>query len=88
MTEAETITIEKLPEQGWIYSWKLGGRGEIEGEATIKVMLGTEPYLTEDISGKIDVQWNGDWYADDATIVNEPISVTSGEIILDYCFYD
>ena len=88
LTQSQTITLTKKDNQENIYAWTLKGSGEIEGEAEISVILDKEPYLTEELSGIIDFEWQGDWYSDDATIVYEPISVTSGEISLDYRFYD
>ena len=87
-TQDEIITLTKMPEQDGIYSWTVKGTGEIEGEATISVMLNEEPYLTEELSGKVDFQWNGDWYGDEAEIVYSPISVMSGNLTLKYRFHD
>ena len=88
LTQNQTITLTKQPNQENIYGWTLEGSGQIEGEATISVMLDEEPYLTEELSGTIDFQWQGDWYADDAEIVYTPTSVTGGEIQLKYRFHD
>ncbi|WP_160148401.1 hypothetical protein [[Leptolyngbya] sp. PCC 7376] len=87
-TQSQTIILTKQPNQENIYGWILEGSGEIEGEAQISVMLDEEPYLTEELSGIIDFQWQGDWYANDAEIVYTPTSVTGGEIQLKYQFHD
>ena len=87
-TQDEIITLTKMPEQDGIYSWTVKFTGEIEGEATISVMLNEEPYLTEELSGEVDFQWSGDWYSDQAEILYTPTSVTDGTLSLEYRFYD
>ena len=87
-TQDEVITLTKMPEQDGIYSWTLKGSGEIEGEATISVMLNEEPYLTEELSGKVDFQWNGDWYGDEAELVYTSVSATGGNLDLKYRFHN
>jgi hypothetical protein len=87
VTQAETITLEKEPDQENIYSWLLTGSGTIDGTAEVVVMLNGEPYLTEQLSGNVDFQWAGDWYADQAEIRYIPTSVTGGNLSLSYQFY-
>ena len=87
-TKSETIILTKLPEQGSIYGWALEGSGAIEGEAEISLMLDSKPYRTEQLSGTIDFQWKGDWYADEAEILYTPNSVIGGSVQLKYRFHD
>jgi hypothetical protein len=62
--------------------------GEIEGQATLTLILNGEPYKTEQLTGKISFEWGGDWYADTAEIRYEPVNVQSGNVKLQYRFHD
>lgn len=78
VTKAETLTISKKPGQEGIYSISIRGRGKIDGEAEISLLLNGAPYRTERIAGDVAFEWGGDYYADDAEIVYTPINVRSG----------
>lgn len=87
-TQPEIIVLEKESQQGEIHSWSVAGDGQIDGEAEIVLMLNGEPYQTEKLSGAVDFQWSGDWYADEAEIRYTPTSVTDGNLSLNYKFND
>src|SRR5437870_5444468 len=40
------------------------GSGEIDGEATISLLLNDEPYKVAKLSGKVNFEWGGDWYSE------------------------
>src|SRR5262245_61784172 len=62
------------------------GRGNLDGEAHVSLMLNGNPYKTERLNGKVSFSWGGDWYSDTAEIRYEPINVKSGELIVQYQF--
>jgi len=50
------------------------------------LLLHGEPYKVAKLSGKVDFEWGGDWYAETAEIRYEPEDVRSGKVVLYYRF--
>ena len=85
-SKKQTIILKKKSGEGNVHAINITGEGDINGEATIALILNGEPYKTEKLSGRINFQWGGDWYADTAEIIYEPQKVTKGKISLNYKF--
>lgn len=68
------------------YAIRVRVRGEIDGSATIALMLHGGPYKTRPLSGKVDFIWDGDWYEDTAEVRYTPNDVRSGRLSLEYEF--
>lgn len=68
------------------YGINIKGSGDIDGQATISLLLNGAPYKVARVSGKVDFEWGGDWYAETAEIRYEPVNVRSGEVIVHYRF--
>jgi hypothetical protein len=64
------------------YSISIHGSGRIDGEATITLLLGGQPYRVEKLSGRVDFRWGGDWYSETAEVRYEPADVRSGKVVL------
>ena len=88
ITKPEMITLNKHNNQGNIYSISISGRGQIDGEATISLILNGKPYKIKRLSGSILFQWVGDWYSNSAEIQYEPLAVKNGNLSLTYHFRD
>jgi hypothetical protein len=88
VTKPETIILKKKAEQGAIYSNSIIISGEINGNAEISLILNGAPYKTEKLSGKVEIHWGGDWYADEVEIRYTPTLVTGGSLKLRYDFND
>lgn len=82
----EVITLKNEPKRGEVHGISIRGRGTIDGEARIDLMLNGSPYKTERLSGKVNFSWGGDWYSDTAEIRYEPIKVSAGELWIQYRF--
>lgn len=63
------------------------GSGQIDGEATISLLLHDEPYKVAKINGHVDFEWGGDWYSETAEIRYAPTNVRSGKVVLHYKFH-
>ena len=88
VTKAEIITLEKKSTQGHIHGITVIGKGHIDGDAEIVLLLSGTPYKTETLSGDVDFTWGGDWYSDSAKVEYKPSSVKSGHLSLQYAFED
>lgn len=88
VTEPETIIVHKKKTQGNVHGITILGKGNLEGEATISLILNGAPYKKEYLSGNVDFKWGGDWYSDSAEIRYTPIEVTSGSLKLKCQFAD
>ncbi len=64
------------------------GSGNLTGNAELVLMLNNKPYKTEHLNGKIDFSWGGDWYSDSMEIRYQPGKVETGNLKLEYSFYD
>jgi len=88
VTKAETIILKKKPGQGHVHYLTITGAGALQGTAEINLIENVKPYRTERLSGSVNFQWNGVWYADSAEIRYSPSSVTGGNVRLGYQFKD
>ena len=82
----EVIKIEKIKGGPSTASIFIKGTGEIEGQATISLMMHGKPYRQEILSGKVDFIWSAEWYSDSAKIVYSANGVSSGKLLLNYQF--
>jgi len=83
----EQLVVLKSGDPKPVHSINIQGKGHIEGEATISLMLNGKPYKTEKLNGATSFKWAGDWYSDTAEIQYRPTHVSSGELVLEYRFY-
>jgi hypothetical protein len=70
-----------------ITSLHVEGRGRIDGEAEITLLLNGQPYKTERMNGAVDFTWRMDWYATEAVVNYTPLTATGGSLKLRYHFY-
>lgn len=70
-----------------IYSIRIVGTGQIDGDAEVSLMLNGQPHMTERMRGPIAFTWSGDWYASEATVRYTPTSAKSGTVKLHYRFF-
>lgn len=88
VTTARTLILKKKPEQAFIHSFQIEGRGQVNGHATITLMLNDTPYKVQRLSGTVRFSWGGDWYTDAAEVRYEPQDVSGGTLTLKYRFDD
>jgi hypothetical protein len=84
--EAEALELHAKNENGNTNGIYIHGSGEVDGEATISLLLGGEPNRVEKLNGRVDFEWGGDWYSETAEIRYEPANVRSGKVVLHYRF--
>ena len=82
----EVIVLKHVYDSGHVYSIRIRGSGNIDGEATISLILNGEQYKTEKLHGAVSFKWGGDWYSDTAEIRYKPSSVNFGELLIEYQF--
>ena len=82
----EVITLKNTHNQQHVYGIEIRGTGNIDGEATITLMLNSKPYKLEKLKGPVSFHWGGDWYSDTAEIRYVPSRVNTGEIVVEYKF--
>jgi uncharacterized lipoprotein YmbA len=58
--------------------------GQIDGEAMIS---GTN-VLTQKLTGVFDLKTGGDWYSGSCQLQYSPTNVHSGQVVIEYEFYD
>ncbi len=85
--QPETLIITHPASNVHIHSLTVRGAGEIDGQASITLMLNGQPYKTESLGGTVDFQWHGDWYEQTAEIRYDPVNARSGEVLLHYRFH-
>jgi hypothetical protein len=88
VTRAETIILKKKPSQGAIHAISISGFGSINGDAEVQLILHGAVYKKEKISGSFRVEFDGDWYADEAELRYIPTKVSSGNLTVKYAFRD
>lgn len=86
VTKNETIILRKNPSQGSVYALDVTGRGKIKGTAAIILELNGAAYKTAYLTNSVRFNWSGDWYADEAKVIYQPISVDGGSLKLKYRF--
>jgi hypothetical protein len=84
----QIITLHKKGNQHSIHAMRVHGSGSLAGNAELILMLNNQPYKTEHLNGKIEFTWGGDWYSDSMEIHYQPGKVESGNLNLEYVFYD
>jgi hypothetical protein len=62
------------------------GRGKVDGEAEISLMLDGRAYRTEHLNGPVHLTWRVDWYQPGAVVSYAPLTAKSGTITLRYHF--
>ncbi len=84
----ETIILSKIPSKGNIHGIKIKISGKIKGESQVSLILNNEEYKTNKLEGNFSFSWGGDWYADTAKIIYEPVNVKNGNVSIEYEFKD
>ena len=88
LQKPQVITLHKKSDQGNIYSMRIRGSGKLNSEARIVLMLNEKPYKTEQMNGKVNFTWGGDWYSDSMELRYQPLKVNSGIFVIEYYFAD
>ena len=86
VTKPETIILKASRGQRatHIYGISLRFHGQIDGDAMI---TGTN-VLTQKLTGAFVLKTGGDWYSDSCQLQYSPTNVHSGQVIIEYEFYD
>lgn len=82
----EVVILKNTYRTDHVHGINIRGSGNIDGEASISLILNGELYRTEILKGKVRFNWGGDWYSDKAEIRYTPKNVNSGELIIEYKF--
>ncbi len=82
----EVIILRNTNNPEPVYGISIRGSGNIDGEATVSLILNGEAYKTEKLKGRVSFKWGGDWYSDTAEIRYKPNNVNSGELVIEYKF--
>jgi hypothetical protein len=70
-----------------IYCLDVEGVADIQGDATIELVLNGAGYKTVQLHGHTTFTWGGDWYSPDAIVRYAPASrLTKGSVMLKYRF--
>lgn len=86
---SDTLVLKKNSAQQHIHKLTIWVRGELDGNASLSLMLDGKLYLTEKLSGKFDHKmYSTDWYSDSAELVYKPTGVKNGSVKLIYTFFD
>lgn len=83
---AETLMLGKETGDPYTHGLTIRGSGEIDGDATIALLFGGQPYKVAKLSGKVHFVWGGDWYSETAEVRYVPGEVRSGKVVLHYRF--
>ena len=83
----ETLVLGTKTGKPYTHGVTIRGSGEIDGDATISLMLNGETYKVAKLHGSIDFEWGGDWYSETAEVLYEPTNVRSGNVALHYKFH-
>jgi hypothetical protein len=70
-----------------VHGLTVHGIGDLDGEAAISLMVNGQPYRSEDLKGKVDFKWDGDYYSETAEFRYEPKDVRGGNVELHYEFH-
>lgn len=82
----QVLVIRAAPGAGQIHALNVRCHGNVEGDASITLMLDGRPYRTEKFQGRFSFGWSGDWYAREARLHYLPDRVRGGAITIDYRF--
>jgi len=86
VTKPESITLKASASQkpAKIFRIELHFRGQIDGDATI----GGKNVLTQHLAGTFDLKTGGDWYSDTCQLEYSPTNVHSGNVDIEYEFFE
>ncbi|MDR9402103.1 MAG: hypothetical protein RI580_01565 [Halothece sp. Uz-M2-17] len=70
------------------YGLLIMGKGYINGEARIALVLDGKVYQTKVISGKVQFQWRENWRDHRAIVRYQPVSVSDGNLRFSVTFMD
>jgi hypothetical protein len=69
-----------------VSSLHVEGRGKLDGEGELSLILNGKPYKTERLNGPVRFSWRVDWYSTEAVVRYTPLTAKSGTITLRYHF--
>ena len=86
ISKPETITLKAGRGQSAtkITGISLRFHGQLDGEATIT----GKNVITQKLTGAFDLKTGGDWYSDTCQLQYSPTNVHSGQVVIEYEFYD
>jgi hypothetical protein len=85
--QAEILVLGEETGNPSTYAISIRGSGQIDGEATVSLLLNGRPNKVEKLRRMVDFQWGGDWYSETAKVQYEPSGVRSGKVVLHYNFH-
>lgn len=89
VTKETMVTLHKKDSQKKAISgMRVDISGHVDGLADITLMLDGQPYDTKHVTGDIKINFSGEWYADTINIQYKPVSVQTGNISMNYEFFE
>lgn len=86
---SDALVLKKNSAQENIHKLTIWVRGDLDGKASLSLMLDGKIYNATELSGKFDLKmYSGDWYSDSAELLYKPTGVKSGNVKLIYTFFD
>ena len=83
----ETLVLGEKTGSRHTHGITIRGSGEVDGEATVALLLDGQPYKVAPLNGRVAFEWGGDWYSETAEIRYTPTNVRSGKVVLHYRFH-
>lgn len=87
-TENQQLLLRKRFVSQPNYGLLVMGKGYLEGEAKITLLLDGEVYQTKVVSGNVKFQWREKWGDHRAVIRYQPANVTEGNLRFSVTFLD
>ncbi len=87
-TENQQLLLRKRFVSKPTYGLLIMGKGYIEGEARIALVLEGKVYKTKVVSGNVKFQWRENWRNHRAILRYQPFSVTEGNLRFSVTFMD
>lgn len=87
-TENQQLLLRKRFVSKPTYGLLIMGKGYIDGEARIALLLEGKVYRTRVISGRVKFQWRENWRDHRAILRYQPVSVTEGNLKFSVTFMD
>lgn len=87
-TESQQLLLRKRLVNKPTYGLLILGKGYIDGEARIALVLDGKVYKSRVISGNVKFQWRENWRDHRAILRYEPLSVTEGTLRFSVTFMD
>ena len=84
-TKSTIVKLEALQGQKGIHAVNIHIIGNIDGTGTMSWKAAGK---SKNVSGKVDLNWNNEWYESSCIIDYKPITARSGEILIYYKFED